>query len=364
MPGGSAARARVARCYLFERLSGLPASAAPITPDDNLFRTKVADFPQHLTPELAAGLHQHAHAFLADQHVDDEPAAWQPSIDLLDHMHLPGHDPRTVDISSLHRLIRVKKRSLGEAAARLGTTLDVVRYVLETHPAPAPEPASDHEARARGLAYCSAKAELPRETFVRLYQGQRISLRDIAARAGVSRQTVTRLARDYNIALRAPRQARHTINRDWLYNQYVTKRRALPDIAREYGMSTANMARWAKSHGIPMRSRGRPSHSANLAADIAAEHAPAILRPALVGIGGWERLQRLADAARHPTLTIAAKALRVHQFALVAQINRLERELGDKLLVRAERGRPMELTPLGSQVVGTIRACSRRGWPS
>lgn len=84
-----------------------------------------------------------------------------------------------------------------------------------------------------------------------------MSLREIAATIGVSRQTIARLVRDYDIPLREPRQyARQTVDRDWLYDQYVNKRRTLPDIAREAGMSTANMARWAKTYAIPMRRPG------------------------------------------------------------------------------------------------------------
>lgn len=49
-PGPGAARARIARCFLFERLSGLPAATAPGALDDSAFRTKTADFPRYLTP--------------------------------------------------------------------------------------------------------------------------------------------------------------------------------------------------------------------------------------------------------------------------------------------------------------------------
>ena len=141
-----------------------------------------------------------------------------------------------------------------------------------------------------------------------------MSLRDIAATVGVSRQIIASLARDYDLPLREPRQlARTTVDRDWLYDQYVTKRRALPDIAEEAGMSTANMARWAKTHAIPMRGRGGPSHSANLAAQRAVAEAPELIRPALAGIGGWERLQRFAAASGYATLTVAAEALGVRE---------------------------------------------------
>ncbi|MGQ9352464.1 LysR family transcriptional regulator [Mycolicibacterium gilvum] len=190
-----------------------------------------------------------------------------------------------------------------------------------------------------------------------------MSLKEIAATVGVSRKVIARLARDYDLPLREPGlHARTTIDRDWLYDQYVNKRRALPDIAQEAGMSTANMARWAKTHAIPMRGRGGGSHSSTLAAEHAAAEAPDLISPALTGIGGRERLERFVAASRYRTLTVAAEKLGVHQFTLVNQINRIERELGTKLLVRAERGRPMQLTDYGARVVATVRACQREGW--
>jgi hypothetical protein len=213
-----------------------------------------------------------------------------------------------------------------------------------------------------GRAYCTAKAALPHDRLADLYLRQRMSLRDIAAVVGASRQIVTRLARDYGIPLREPQPLpRVTIDREWLYDQYVTKRRALPDIAKETGMSTANMARWAKTHAIPMRRRGGCSHSARLAAESGAAQAPDLIKLALVGIGGRERLERFVAAARHPTLTVAAEELGVHHVTLVNQINRIESELGTTLLVRAERGHPMQLTDDGERVVATVRACQRKG---
>lgn len=102
------------------------------------------------------------------------------------------------------------------------------------------------------------------------------------------------------------------------------------------------------------------TNRATLMAERSANDAPDILRPALDGIGGWERLQRFAKASKYPTLTIAAKELRVHHFALVNQINRIERELGTKLLERAERGRPMRLNADGAAVVQAVRSYERR----
>jgi hypothetical protein len=59
----------------------------------------------------------------------------------------------------------------------------------------------------------------------------------------------------------------------------------------------------------------------------------------------------------------------VHQFTLVHQINRVERELGMTLLPRAERGHPMTLTAQRkSQLVAVrvqevrVAALIHRGW--
>ncbi|SII54569.1 TniQ family protein [Mycobacteroides abscessus] len=360
-PGPRPARARVARCFLFERLSGRPASASPWALDDSAFRTKTADFPRHLTPELAKALNARAYEFLADQGIDDEPVTWHPPKGVLDGLNLPGPDPTAVLIAQLHGVMAVDGIKLGTAAQRLNTSLDTVRYLLETHPAPRAD--SDEGATLSipyNRAYLTAKQTLSRTRLVDLYERQRMSLKDIAVTVGVSRQIIARLARDYDVPLREPGlQARTTIDRDWLYDQYVNRRRALPDIAKEAGMSTANMARWAKTHAIPMRGRGGGSHSSNLAAESFAAEAPELIRPALAGIGGWERLDRFAAATRYPTLTVAAAKLGVGQTALVSQINRIERELGARLLNRAERGRPMELTDAGARVIATIRAWQR-----
>lgn len=265
-PGPRPARARIARCYLFERLSGQPASTSPWALDDSAFRTKTADFPRHLTPELAEALDTHAHEFLTDQGIDDEPATWNPPNAVHKGLDLPGPAPATVDIARLHRVMGVDGMKLGTAAHRLGTSLDTVRYLLETHPVPRPNLAAGESLPTyHNRAYATAKAALPRVLLADFYEHQRMSLRDIAAAVGVSRQIVGRLANDYDLPLREPGlQARTTIDRDWLYDRYVNKRRALPDIAKEAGMSTANMARWAKTHAIPMRSRGGGSHTARL----------------------------------------------------------------------------------------------------
>lgn len=58
--------------------------------------------------------------------------------------------------------------------------------------------------------------------------------------------------------------SRKFIDREWLLEQYVGRGRALPDLAREKNMSTANIARWAHLHQIPLRPRGGASHDSFL----------------------------------------------------------------------------------------------------
>ncbi|MBE5441039.1 TniQ family protein [Mycobacteroides abscessus] len=274
-PGPRPARARIARCFLFERLSGQPASASPWALDDSAFRTKTADFPRHLTPALAQALNEHAHQFLADQGIGDEPVAWHPPNGALDGLDLPGPDPASVEIARLHDVMVADGLKLGTAARRLNTSLDTVRYLLEIDPANRPDPDTGAPLSIPyNRAYLTAKQALSRERLADLYEHERMSLKDIAATVGVSRQIIARLARDYGLALRQPGlQSRAIVDGDWLYEQYVTNCRSLPDIADEAGMSTANMARWARRHAIPMRGRGGGSHTARPSADRTATRA-------------------------------------------------------------------------------------------
>lgn len=358
-PGVRSIRARIARCLLFERLSGRPASASSMFPDSNAFRTQVADFPRYMTTELVQALEVHAQEFLADQGVAGEPSVWEPPAAVLNGLDLPGDDPGRVRIDDLHGALTTEGIKLGAIAKSLDTSRDTVRYLLEIHPAPPPVRS---ETTPYNRAYVTAKAALPRERLLELYEHRQMSLLDIAESVGVSRQVIGRIASDYDLALREPGlKARTIIERDWLHDQYVIKRRTLPDIAKETGMSTANMARWAKTHGIPLRARGGPSHGSALGAAEDAANAPELLRPALAGVGGRERLERFVAASRFSTLTAAAEKMGIHQFTLVNQINRIERELAMKLFVRAERGRPMQLTDDGERVVDAVQAYKSRG---
>ncbi len=121
------------------------------------------------------------------------------------------------------------------------------------------------------------------------------------------------------------------------------------------------MARWARTHSIPLRPRGGASHHTALRTADEAEGHPAILRKALTGPYARQRLSRFLAARTYPTLTEAARDLGIHQSTLVIQINRLEADFGQPLLVRAERGTAMKLTRFGKRVVAAARKIPAEG---
>jgi hypothetical protein len=127
----------------------------------------------------------------------------------------------------------------------------------------------------------------------------------LCARIGVDHKTLTKLAHDYGIPIRGPSKANDVlVDRDWLYEQYFHQRRDIRELARELGISRVAMSRWLQLHRIPKRPKlGRPPDLAALA------RAPAVLRPALMGNGGWERLCRFAIASNYPSLLACAQHL-------------------------------------------------------
>lgn len=258
---GGARKRDIVRCHLYTMLTGSPVDRAPWFSGTNEFISCLTRFPAQLTSELADALDTEANAFLK-QHNVFEPTSWYPPLSLLDGLDLPGTDPESLNIAALHTLIR-QGTQLGHIAQQLNTTVETVRYALTSHPVPQGPLTSDQK-RVRGLYARDLRKALPRRTFYKLYITEGLSLREIAARYGVERKAVTRLARHYGIQLRPARRPRihEAIEREWLYTEYVTNRRALPELAAEKGMSTANMARWAKTHQIELRGRGGAGRTA------------------------------------------------------------------------------------------------------
>jgi DNA-binding transcriptional LysR family regulator len=282
---------------------------------------------------------------------------WHPPASLLSDLDLPGPDPSLIDVTRLHELIRERAHPVQRAAETLSTTVDAIRVVLDEHPAPTAQLTAT-QARATGQVRHAARQALTEKEFCKRYIDRHQSLSDIAKQTGFSRQTLTRLAAEYDITLREGPQdykRKGVIDRDWLFEQYVNHGRTLPDLAREKNMSTANMARWAHLHQIPLRPRGGASHNSALRTTDQASDLPAPIARALSSPYAWQRLNRFAAAIGYQTLREAAEHLGIAQSTLVIQVNRLERDIGGPLLERAERGRSMTLTALGEQVLAAFQ---------
>ncbi|MFF7192517.1 TniQ family protein [Streptomyces sp. NPDC008079] len=355
---GTGRREMVARCQLFQRISGLPAEAAPGYPRVNeaQFRAVSARYAALQTPELAQALEEEARNFLASQRIHREPVTWQPPLTLLTGLDLPGADPAQIDTAHLHRLIRQRKNPVQHAADTLDTSIEAIRLVLDEQPAPALPP-SPSTAKATGHIRFKARQAVPKEEFTRLYLDEHRSLQQIGKLTGFSRRVLAELAREYAIPLRAGPQdyrRRGTVDREWLTEQYVVRCRTLPDLAREAGMSTGNMARWAHTYDVPLRPRGGGSHDAALRVTEMTTETPALLQKALTSPYAWQRVERFLAASAYPTICEAARALGINQPTLAVQINRLERDLGQPLFERAQRGRAMKLTAFGKKVAAAV----------
>ncbi|MFD4403096.1 TniQ family protein [Nocardia sp. NPDC058499] len=357
-PARKPATAALARCFLFERLSGLPADTGPGATGDSYFRNRAANFAQVLTPELAHALDSHAREFLSRHGIDDEPPSWEPPSSLFEGHWLPGPDPAEIGVDQLHQVIR--QGPIGTAAERLGTTLDVVRYLLEIHPAPLTPEAAARSGKARGISYLTAKGALPPDKLTDLYLHRRMSITGIAEHVGVAGHVITDLLCDYNIPVRRPgRQKTTYVDRTWLHEQYIIHGRSLTGLAEEAGMTWATMARWAQRQDIPLRRvegfRRRRNHPT--AEDIAA--APPLLQPALIELGGAGRLTDFAATCRHRTLASAAEFFGIHPHTLGKRLRKLESDLGGMLYDRGGPGRPMKPTSLGHAVLDAIKVWTR-----
>lgn len=265
---GQGRRDKVARCVLFARISGLPVEAAPdfAATSEAYFRAETARFAAIRTSEFAAALDEIARSFLASHRIHGEPVTWHPPLSLLSDLDLAGPDPSLIEVARLHELVRQRANPVQHAAEVLATTVDAVRVVLDEHPAPAAT-LTETQVRATGGIRHAARQVLTEKEFRRRYVDAYQSLHQIAKQTGFSRQTLTRLAAEYGIKLREGPQdykRKGIIDRDWLFEQYVGCGRTLPDLAREKNMSTANMARWAHFHQIPLRPRGGASHDSFL----------------------------------------------------------------------------------------------------
>jgi hypothetical protein len=307
------APAASARRYLYELLTGCALATAP--PPYRLSPGSLGsynDFALGMPASLAAALAGHARRLLGGWEIGREPLQWQPPDDWVTVTTWPGADPSRTDPAPIHRALLNDETPPAQIAADLGISLGHLRQVLRRHPLPRPR---------RPVRRTLIPAREP--------------------------------------ATRPPGQQSGVIYLDpaWLRREYLTWHRSLDDIAAHVGCTIQILNRFARDHGIPVRSRGTSAYMlASSASGIHPRDLPEPLRSALVGPHARQRLDHLLIIAGHASIRQAARALGRWPSALYDQLSRTERACGGPLVNRSRRppGTGI-LTPLGEQLCQQAR---------
>lgn len=269
-------------------------------------------------------LDERANAFLAENAVA-EPLCWEPPTILLKDLimverPLGGHDPIAHAMISRGlvepRLISQREQWVGKAieALRPGTDSFEVRLRRSL------DLGESVEDMARGL---SKSARMIRHHIARLgcppYPGNKVQL--------------------------DPEKIRE---------MYLVGRRTAREIAEVTGWDENTIGRRLRLAGVTLRGTGGGSARLGIDAYSYSKY-PELLKKALRGPHAKARLQRFTMVSAYPTMAAAVRDLGLSQSALVRQIKALERDVGGELLARAHGKRAMQLTGLGSTLIGLGR---------
>ena len=205
---GRGRRLQLARCWLYERLTGLPGSRSVWAVDTAEFRTKLATLPLLLTAEFYTAVDEYARHYLEEHGIAGEPITWSPnnfhvvagsSLSRVCGTGVDDAHPIEVMAGTAGRVVSANRRS-GKNRAMLSSPAEVT---------PTRGSAGCQAPGGHLGALFSAARILPKPFLVDLYLTQQLGLAAIAARMNLSRQMVTRLARAYGVSLRPPGRPRN-----------------------------------------------------------------------------------------------------------------------------------------------------------
>jgi hypothetical protein len=255
-----------ARRYLYELLTGCSLVTAP--PPYRLSAGSLArynNFTIGMPASLATALAGHARRLLDRWGAGDEPLHWQPPDNWVTGTAWPGADPARTDPAPIHHALLNDDAPPFQIAADLGISIGHLRQVLRRHPLPRP-----HRPVRRTLIPAPEPAARP--------PGQQ---------PGVI-----------------------YLNPAWLREEYLAWHRSLDDIAAQLGCPVQALNRFARDHGIPIRTRGTSSYiPVGAAPGTHPRDLPEPLRSALTGRRARQRLDHLLITAGHASIRQAAQAL-------------------------------------------------------
>lgn len=261
-------------------------------------------------------LDEYAKAYLRENSII-EPLSWEPPLSLLDGISMPAEPAWYINSMTEDAIGRglVEPRLIRQMQKRADKTFEALR------------PGSD-----------SFRVRLRQS----LDRGD--SVKDMASNLKKS----ARMIRYHLARLEVPSQpaGKIQLSLDEARDMYVDQRLTLQEMAERTGWSRDTVRRLVLLSNASLRSVGRFTGRRGIDPQAYAEFPP-LLKSALQGHHGKERLQRFATISSYPTLAVAGHSLGLNQPTLSSQIRDLERCVGDRLLMRARRGRPMQVTSLG-----------------
>lgn len=345
-PTGGAPKLRYAELWIWEVLTGGLLEDAPE-------RLRLVDFHAingyHrfalCLPSAARHLGNHARRVLDEMGCANEPTTWSPPQEWVDLDGLPGNDPDSLGPDKVEPLLR-QALPPASVARRLGTSIDHVRLIIRQCPPLVERPRSG---KRRSPVRVPFPAELTPDRLHDLVVAQGRSLYAIRADYGVTKGALLSALERDGIPVPLPGRPAELIDEAWLRHEYLDRRRTMPEIAAELGVSPTNVARATSRYGIHRRPRGGASHRSSRPPE---PDWPEPLATATCGQGGVQRVGRFQVLARMPSINQAALLLSVGPASLYCQLGQLERACGGPLVSRStRRHEPQSVTELGRRLL-------------
>ncbi|MHA3024350.1 TniQ family protein [Mycobacterium sp. BMJ-28] len=331
----------VARIWMFERLSGMPAGRHTAIRRN---RYNVDRFLLRLTPDLKDALDAHAARFLNRHGITDEPVTWSPPLEILGDHPFPTRIDG-VNIAELHTLLGSGQSTVPGAARELDIPLPLIRHVLEEHPLP-PKTKWPNWLQEFDIAVSD-------EELRRLYCTDGRTFDEIGLRYGIPAHHVAQRARKCGIPRHRP--ARAPIPAAWIREHHIKKGQTIGEMAAELGDDPSRVRYWAHKHQIPLHRYYRRAEDPEIRKYVAKFGVGPLLEPLLLDKSGWNRLQRFASVTTHRNIADAAAAIGCHSDTLSRQIAGLEKILSVRLIERTtSRYTPMTITAEGNRLAVAI----------